>query len=135
MLYSSSMNMESGTNQAGVGAHFLLSQLCWCFFGLIGCVAAAASDYRRLKKAAPWLLGVSVCLLALVFAPKIGIARNGAHRWIGLPGLPHFQPSELAKLALILFLASYGERYQRQMAGFKKGLLHSGRDHRARCWP
>ncbi|MGA2173600.1 MAG: putative lipid II flippase FtsW [Verrucomicrobiota bacterium] len=125
MLYSSSMNMEIGKNQAAVGAHLLLSQLCWCAIGLIGCLAAAALDYRRLKKAAPWLLGVSLLLLALVFAPVIGIARNGAHRWIGLAG-PHFQPSELAKLALILFLASYGDRFQRQMAGFRKGLLLPG---------
>jgi cell division protein FtsW len=126
MLYSSSMNMESGTNQAGAGPHYLLSQLSWCGFGLIGCAAAAAIDYRRLKTVAPWLLGIAVILLALVFAPKIGITRNGAHRWIGLGGLPHFQPSELAKLALILFLAAYGDRYQRQMAGFKKGLFIPG---------
>jgi cell division protein FtsW len=126
MLYSSSMNMESGRNQAAVGAHYLLSQLCWCFFGLVGCIAVAAADYRKLKKVAPWLLGVSVVLLGLVFAPVVGIERGGARRWIGLGRLPHFQPSELAKLALILFLAAYGDRFQRQMAGFKKGLMIPG---------
>jgi cell division protein FtsW len=126
MLYSSSMNMDSGTNQAGAGPHFLLSQLSWCCFGLIGCAVATSVDYRKLKKAAPWLLGISIVLLALVFAPKIGISRNGARRWIGAPGLPHFQPSEMAKLALILFLATYGDRYQRQMGCFKKGLLLPG---------
>ena len=123
MLYSSSMNMETGANQGSVGAHLLLSQLCWCLFGLIGCVAAASTDYRKFKSATPWLLGFSVLLLSLVWAPKIGIMRNGAHRWIGLPGLPHFQPSELARLALILFLGSYAERFQRQMAGVKRGIL------------
>ncbi len=40
--------------------------------------------------------------------------------------MPNFQPSELAKLALILFLAAYGDRFQRQMAGFKKGLVIPG---------
>jgi cell division protein FtsW len=124
MLYSSSMNME--VNKSAVGAHYLLSQLTWCVFGLICGVAAASMDYRQLKKASPWLLGLSVLLLLLVFAPFVGIASKGAHRWIGRPGLPHFQPSELAKLALILFLAAYGDRYQRQMAGFKKGLLIPG---------
>jgi cell division protein FtsW len=83
-------------------------------------------DYRRLKRLSPWLLGLSVLLLMLVFAPVIGPHIKGAHRWICFPGLPHFQSSELAKLALILFLAAYGDRYQRQMAGFKKGLAIPG---------
>jgi cell division protein FtsW len=84
---------------------------------------AARLDYRRLKRISPWLLGFSAALLSLVFAPMIGIAKKGAHRWIGHPGLPQFQPSELAKLTLILFLAAYADRYHRQMATFKKGLL------------
>jgi cell division protein FtsW len=143
MLYSSSMNMEevqrsaikAATQTGGsvtpkptvaVGAQYLLSQLVWLCFGLIGCVVAARVDYRRWKKISPYLLVVSFVLLVLVFAPKIGIGRKGAHRWIGLPGLPHFQPSELAKLSLILFLAAYGERYQRQMASFRQGLVIPG---------
>jgi cell division protein FtsW len=124
MLYSSSMNMVLG--KSDVGTHYLAAQLAWCFFGLIGCALAATYDYRRLKKISPYLLAISAVLLLLVFAPKIGVGTHGAHRWIGLPGMPHFQPSELAKLALILFLAAYGERYQRQMAGFRQGLLVPG---------
>jgi cell division protein FtsW len=103
-----------------------LTQLHWFLLGLICCVAAACLDYRRLKRISPWLLGFSVLLLILVFAPVIGHASHGAHRWISGPGLPQFQSSELAKLALILFLAAYGDRYQRQMAGFKKGLAIPG---------
>ena len=130
MLYSSSMNMEMGKSAAGVshevGASFLLSQLVWCCLGLIGCVIAASSDYRGLKKISPWVLGFAALLLALVFVPGIGILRNGGRRWIGFGRLPHFQPSELGKLALILFLAFYGDRFQRHMRGFKKGLLIPG---------
>jgi cell division protein FtsW len=124
MLYSASMNME--LNKSTVGAQLLLSQFHWFLFGLFGCVVAAVMDYRRLKRISPWLLGFSVLLLLLVFAPLIGRPLHGAHRWICLPGLPHLQSSELAKLALILFLAAYGDRYQRQMAGFKKGLAIPG---------
>jgi cell division protein FtsW len=144
MLYSSSMNMEitqrakaSQANHQGngapapkttreVGADYLISQLTWLTFGTIGCIVAARVDYRRWKKISPYLLAVSAFLLLLVFAPVIGIGRKGAHRWIGLPGLPHFQPSELAKLSLILFLAAYGDRFQRQMGKFKQGLLIPG---------
>jgi cell division protein FtsW len=121
MLYSSSMNME--INKSAMGAHYLLSQLLWLCIGLAGFGAAAGLDYRRLKRLAPWLLVLSVLLLALVFAPVVGIARHGAHRWIGRAGLLQFQSSELAKLGLIVFLAAYMDRYQRQMASFKKGLL------------
>jgi cell division protein FtsW len=124
MLYSASMNMEM--NKSDVGAKLLLSQLHWFLFGLVCFVVAASMDYRRLKNLSPWLLGLSVFLLVLVFAPVIGNPIKGAHRWIWRPGLPHFQASEPAKLALILFLAAYGDRYQRQMAGFKKGLLIPG---------
>ena len=143
MLYSSSMNMEvvrksaikaAAAKTAGttaktteeVGADYLLSQLVWLALGLIACVVAARVDYQRWKKISPYLLIASVFLLLLVFAPVIGIGRKGAHRWIGLPGMPHFQPSELAKLSLILFLAAYGERFQRQMAGFRQGLVLPG---------
>jgi cell division protein FtsW len=131
-LYSASMNMTS--RSAAVGSDLLKTQMVWGAFGLAGCVIAAAVDYRRWKKMACWIFGLSVILLVLVFVPHIGWAATagrdgggtvGAHRWIGpsfLPRLPHFQPSELAKLALILFLAAYGERYQRQMGTFKQGL-------------
>ena len=101
-------------------------------FGLVGCAVAAAVDYRRWKRMAPWILAVSVVLLILVFVPHIGWAATagrggggavGAHRWIGLPHLPHFQPSELAKLAMILFLAAYADRYrQLEMGTLKCGL-------------
>jgi cell division protein FtsW len=126
MLYSSSMNMEMGKSKSAVGATYLISQLVWLFFGLIGCAVAARVDYRRWKKISPWLLAVSAVLLMMVFAPVVGIGRKGAHRWIGVPHMPHFQPSELAKLSLILFLAAYGERFQRQMPRFRQGLLIPG---------
>ena len=133
-LYSSSMNLELHHSGPAVGSDFLRSQMVWGAFGLAGCAVAAAVDYRRWKKWAPWILGVSVILLGLVFVPHIGWAAtagrggggaSGAHRWIGVsyfPRLPHYQPSELAKLAMILFLAAYGDHYQRQMGAFKQGL-------------
>jgi cell division protein FtsW len=124
MLYSSSMNMEM--NKSSVGAGYLVSQSVWLLFGLIGCIVAARVDYRYWKKFAPYFLLGSGFLLLLVFAPKIGIGRKGAHRWIGLPGLPHFQPSEMARLALILFIAAYGDRFQRQMHTFKRGFIIPG---------
>jgi cell division protein FtsW len=129
-LYSSSMNMPA-IHHSAVGSDLLRTQMVWGVFGLAGCVVAAAVDYRRWEKMAYWILGLAVVLLVLVYVPHVGWAATagrdgggtvGAHRWIGLPHLPHFQPSELAKLALILFLAAYGARYQRQMGTLAYGL-------------
>jgi cell division protein FtsW len=115
MLYSSSM--------AQVGAHYLVMQLIWCGLGLILCTMATFVDYRLLKKVAWPLLVVAIVLLTLVFMPHIGIHKNGASRWVGYEKKSLFQPSEVAKLALILALACYGERNQRQMASWKRGIM------------
>jgi cell division protein FtsW len=118
MLYSSSM--------ADHGSHFVKVQLLWAGLGLICCITAAFLDYQLLKKLALPLFVVAVVLLALVFVPHIGIRRNGASRWVGFHGVSLFQPSEVAKLVLIIALAWYGERYQRQMTTLKKGVLIPG---------
>jgi cell division protein FtsW len=118
MLYSSSM--------AQVGAHYLLKQLVGCAIGIALCVAATAFDYRGLKKYAWPLFALAVVLLGMVFLPYIGIRRNGAARWLGFGRTSLFQPSEFAKLALIIVLAWYSERFQRQMPAFKRGILIPG---------
>ena len=117
MLYSSSMTQ--------VGAHYLIMQLIWCALGFVLCVSAASMDYRWLKKLAWPLLGITVVLLALVIAPHIGRKINGAKRWFSL-GPINLQPSEMAKLALIIALAWYGDHFQRKMPTFKRGILMPG---------
>ncbi len=114
MLYSSSMYR--------VGARFLMMQLIWGALGVVACVAVTLLDYHSLKRAAWPLLVLTGVLLALVFVPHIGIKAGGARRWIG-HGAVRFQPSELAKLSLLLALAWYGEHYQRQMPTWKRGVL------------
>lgn len=113
MLYSSSM--------VQVGARYLMMQLVWCGVGLVACVVAASLDYRHLKKVSWLLLALAVALLALVLVPGLGLKINGARRWLGLGGF-RFQPSELAKLALIIALAHYAERNQRHMPTFARGI-------------
>ena len=121
MLYSSSMTQ--------VGAHYLMMQLVWSAFGLVLCVAATAMDYQWLKKIT-WPLFVFAALLLLLLlvmghhsvaglsAPRI----NGARRWFDFHGV-RFQPSELGKIALIIALAWYGDRFQRRMPTFRWGIL------------
>ena len=115
MLYSSMM-----TTQAGV--HDLLTQLVWCALGFGLCVTATILDYQILKKLAWPVFIFALILLALVFTPVIGHASHGAHRWIGRGRLT-LQPSEFAKIALIILLAWYGDRFQRQMHTWKRGVF------------
>ncbi|HEU6448342.1 MAG TPA: putative lipid II flippase FtsW [Verrucomicrobiae bacterium] len=116
MLYSSSI-MD--------GAHDLMMQAIWCGIGFVVCVTATALDYLWLKKLAWPIFVIALALLAAVFAPIIGHASHGAHRWIHFPGLT-LQPSEFAKVALIIILAWYGDRFQRQMNTFKAGVIFPG---------
>jgi len=120
MLYSSSMTQ--------VGAHYLMLQLVWCALGFILCVAATTLDYQWLRKSAWPIFILALVLLVLVLLPlPHGITKkiNGAHRWFILPGM-RLQPSEFAKLALVIMLAWYGDRYQRQMQHWQRGIVFPG---------
>ena len=79
--------------------------LAWVGMGLVGCYALTIIDYRRWRIWAWPAFGLALGLLLLCFAPGIGVQINGAHRWVRI-GV-QFQPSELAKLACILFLAAW----------------------------
>lgn len=133
MLYSASMSDMSGPlHDHRVGAHLLVMQLIWGALGLVICIAVAASDYRWLKKLAWPLFGISLVMLVLVLvlkdhrlaglsAPRI----NGARRWFDFHGF-RFQPSELARLVLVILVAWYGSYFQRWMPTFKRGILIPG---------
>jgi cell division protein FtsW len=107
------------------GAHFLVMQLIWCGAGLVACVVTAALDYKLYKKLSWLLFGIALVLLILVLHPAIGTWRGGARRWFVHGGVS-FQPSEAAKIALIIMLAHYGEHFQRKMKTFWKGLVLPG---------
>ncbi len=117
MLYSSKI--------AHSGTHYLLMQFLWCVLGLMACSIVAVFDYRHLKKVWWLILGAAVVMLALVLVPGIGKESHGARRWFLFHGFS-FQPSEFGKLALIIALAWYGERFRRQMTGCVKGILIPG---------
>ena len=86
--------------------YFLLQQSAWAAVGLAAMVAFARVDYHRLRPLALPLLGVVFALLLVVLVPGIGTRAGGAARWIRL-GPVGLQPAELAKLALVLYLASW----------------------------
>jgi cell division protein FtsW len=89
-------------------AYYLKRQALYAVAGLVALVLLSRTDYRRLRHAAGPLLLASFVLLVAVLA--IGTAVNGARRWIPL-GTLTFQPSELAKLALALWIAGLLARW------------------------
>jgi cell division protein FtsW len=103
-------------------ARFLVMQPIWAAVGLITCGVAAWIDYHRLRRIWWLLLLLAIVLLSLVWAPSVGIANHGAARWIGYGGF-RLQPSEFAKIALIISLAWYADRFSRHMGSFWRGLV------------
>lgn len=113
MLYSSSSYLA--TNKFGDSAYFLKHQLFALGLGIIPMAFFIAVDYRVWKHFGMLAYFVSFFLCIAVFIPGIGVDRNGSSRWIKLGPLS-FQPSEFAKLAIILFLAIIIEKIPKQMA-------------------
>jgi len=106
-------------------ARYLIMQPIWAFVGLAACAMAAWFDYRWFKRLWWVLFLISLALLSLVWVPHVGVKANGARRWVSVMSFG-FQPSEIAKIALIVSLAWYGERYQRFMGTFWRGLVIPG---------
>ena len=86
-------------------AYFLERQAAWLVVGALAAFGAYRIDYRRFRAAAPATLFVTLAALALVLVPHVGKVAGGASRWVGY-GPVQFEPSEFAKLALVLYLAS-----------------------------
>ena len=101
---------------------FLKKQLFWALLGAVAMLAAVRVDYRRLEKLVVPALIVAGVLLVLVLVPPFGQAINGTRRWIRL-GIVSFQPAELAKLALVIYLAAFVARRQEQLGDIRRGLL------------
>jgi cell division protein FtsW len=101
-------------------AFYFKHQLIWLAVGLICAYGAYRIDYHVLKRAAPYVLVASILSLIVVLVPHVGVVVNGARRWIGA-GAFSLQPSEFAKLALVIYLAamlaSRGERITRLVDG------------------
>ena len=86
--------------------YFIQHQSAWLCVGLFLCLVAAKTDYLHWRRVAWVLYVVSAVLLGLCFAPHIGMKLNGAHRWLDL-GFASFQPSEMAKLAVVVAIARW----------------------------
>ncbi|MBO5154210.1 MAG: putative lipid II flippase FtsW [Eubacterium sp.] len=99
--------------------HYLKRQGFAFGLGLAGMFVISRIDYRVWKKFGGVAYLVAILLCTLVLIPGIGIEHNHSRRWLGIPNSSlEFQPSEFAKLAVIMFLASMICRFPKKMAKF-----------------
>ncbi|MEW6556983.1 MAG: putative lipid II flippase FtsW [Elusimicrobiota bacterium] len=104
----------------GTAFTFFLKQLLWVGIGLLSMLIFSAFDYNKLKKIVPVLLIFTVILLVMVLL--LGPTIAGTKRWLKF-GPVGFQPSEIAKLTVVFFLAWYVDRRTSKMKNFQDGLI------------
>jgi cell division protein FtsW len=123
MVYSSSIATAESSRYTGNNAAWYLARHAVFLSAALGAaIAVFLIPARWWQKAAPWFFVVCVALLVVVLIPGLGREVNGARRWLALP-VVSVQPSELVKLAAVLYAADYTTRKHPVMKSFKKGLL------------
>ena len=107
MVYSASIAMPDNPRFSNYAhTHFLMRHLASVGIAFVAALIAFQIPLRTWERIAPWLFVASLVLLILVLVPFIGKGVNGARRWISL-GIMNFQPSELAKFAILLYASDY----------------------------
>lgn len=103
---------------------FFRRQLLWALIGIVAMIVVMKINYLRLREFALPLMVVAIVSLILVITP-LGIETNGSSRWLGIESVSfaRFSPSEVAKLAMVMFLARTMEINLNKMKDFKSGIL------------
>lgn len=120
MIYSASSIPVWETSGQSYG--LLKKQLLYVCLGFLGMGLAMAIDYHSLRRWAKPLLLVSLIPLVLVLVPGISREAGGAKRWLHLMGF-NYQPTELVKLTLIIYLSDYIVRKSRYLKNFWRGFV------------
>ncbi len=115
MVYSSSS--YTSAKKYGDSAYYLKLQIRNILLGLVPMIFLTRTDYRRWKKLGVLAYFGALALCLLVFVPQLNRSSHGSSRWLQI-GPISFQPSEIAKLALIIFLAMLIEKITKQMGKF-----------------
>jgi cell division protein FtsW len=123
MVYSASIATADASRYTGANAaYFLTRHALFLGVSLGAAIVVFLLPVRFWQKCAPLAFLASLVLLALVLVPGIGREVNGARRWLDL-GAVTVQPSELVKLAVVLYAADYTVRKHAVLKSFRRGLL------------
>ncbi len=120
MVYSASSVVAY--DRMADSAYFFKRQAVWAALGLAAMIIARSLHYERLRGFAAPLLLVSALLLVAVLIPGIGRVAGGARRWI-IAGPVGFQPVEIAKFALLLYMAHFAARRGLMMRDLRRGAV------------
>ena len=106
----------------GDSMFFLKRQGLWLLLGMMVLHGVSRWEYDRWQTLTPYVLGITLVLLILVLIPMLGTQVNGARRWLRMAWIS-VQPGELAKLSVVLYLASFLARKERDIVRFGQGVL------------
>jgi cell division protein FtsW len=101
---------------------FIKRQAIWIGLGLVACIVAALVNYQFWQKTWWVWFALAVAALTFCYVPHVGMRINGSRRWVGF-GLITFQPSELAKIATIFFLAAWFARREKPDGTLLSGFI------------
>lgn len=123
LVMISSASVVLSYNNFGNNNYYITHQITKGILpGIILMLFLARTDYRILKKYSSYLLPLVMFALLIVFVPGIGLDAKGASRWIVLFGMS-FQPSEIAKLIFLVYLAAWMEKRKAKLNDFHEGFL------------
>jgi cell division protein FtsW len=122
MVYSASISLADSPRFNIAPTHFLVRHLSSLGIALCAAVLAFQVPMQTWQRLAPWVFVAAFALLVAVLIPGVGKGVNGARRWIPL-GVLNLQPSELMKVACVLYAANFTVRKQDYMHQFAKGFL------------
>jgi cell division protein FtsW len=120
MLFSTS---AFASDSKGDPTFFIKRQTVWLVVGLVVCTVAAFIDYHFWGRTWWIWFGLAVVTLALCYLPPIGMRINGSRRWIGFGGYT-MQPSEIAKVAAVFFLAWWFVKFEKESGRILKGFVY-----------
>jgi cell division protein FtsW len=120
-IYSSSSVFA--LEKFGSAHYFAQRQLIGLVLGLVGLIVLYLIPTNVLQKISPLLLFTALGLTMLTKVPALAVHIHGSSRWLKLPGIPAFQPSEFLKLALLLYTAYFLTKHDARRATFLKSYL------------
>lgn len=118
-----SASAPSALSKTSKSYTYFVRQFAFAVIGIGIMLFISKIDYRFYKKYYWLVYAVSVLVLLLVLIPKLGKEVNGATRWIEIPGLGQFQPSEITKIGLIIFYAGYLSDHKSELKDFWRGFV------------
>lgn len=121
MLFSASF--PRAYYQLGKPAYYLIRQGIFAIMGIAVMILISKINYQRFRALSKPLLALSILLLLLVLVPGVGITRNNATRWLGVGEILTFQPSEIAKMAVVLYFSDTISKKKEKMHTFRYGIL------------